>query len=268
EHELLVRPFAVPDSQCLPALDELTRNPAMLLFHQRAWAVRSDFSLTAANAATVAAICRRVDGLPLALELAVARVKLLAPATLLARLEQPLPLLTGGARDLPERHRTLRGSIAWSYDLLTHMEKALFRRLSVFVGGCTVAAVASMCRAGDDRGGSLLDWLASLLDKNLLVQLQTAGGEDEPRFGMLETVREYGLECLAAVGELRRSRERHAAYFQAMAKTAEQARTGPQGHLLLARLDLEQDNLRAAREFERGAGLGDDSDLRLTPIRS
>src|SRR6185437_2684903 len=96
EHELLVRPFAVPDSQCLPALDELTRNPAMLLFHQRAWAVRSDFSLTAANAATVAAICRRVDGLPLALELAVARVKLLAPATLLARLEQPLPLLTGG----------------------------------------------------------------------------------------------------------------------------------------------------------------------------
>jgi len=269
EHELLVRPFAVPDADRLPTLDEGARNPAIALFLQRARAVRSDFSLTAANAATVAAICRRVDGLPLALELAAAWVKFLPPAALLARLEQPLPLLTGGARDLPERHQTLRGTVAWSYDLLSHREKALFRRLAVFVGGCTVAAVESMCRAGDGMGEALLGWLASLLDKNLLVQLQTTSGEeDEPRFGMLETVRDFGLECLAAVGELRRSRERHAAYFQAMAKTAEHALTGPQGHLVLARLDREQDNLRAAREFERGVGLDDDFELRLAAIRS
>lgn len=267
EHELVVRPFAVPDTQRLPDLDELARNPAVALFLQRARAVRSDFSLTSANAMTVAAICRRVDGLPLALELAAAWVKLLSPAALLARLEQPLPLLTGGARDLPERHQTLRGTVAWSYDLLSHREKALFRRLAVFVGGCTVTAVKAMCRAGDERGEPFLDWVASLLDKSLLVQLQTAGGdEDEPRFGMLDTVREFGLECLAAVGELRRSRERHAVYFQAMAKMAEQALTDPHGHLLLAKLDLEHDNLRAAREFERRAGLEDETELWLAAI--
>ncbi|MGH2345958.1 MAG: ATP-binding protein [Chloroflexota bacterium] len=208
EHELPVLPLAVPDPRQVLSLSDLARNPSVALFVRRVRAVRPNFALTAANAATLAAICRRVDGLPLALELAAARMKILSPTALLALLDQRLPVLTGGPQDVPERQQTLRSTFAWSYDLLSVREKALFRRLAVFVGGCTMAAVQSVCRAGDDAGGTLLDWIAALLDKNLLLQLTPGGADedDEARFGMLETIREYGIECLAAVGELGRSR--------------------------------------------------------------
>src|SRR5947209_11884285 len=202
-----VPPLALPDPAHLPDLEHLVQLPAVALFVERAREARPDFALTSENAATIVELCQRLDGLPLALELAAAVLSLLSPAALLARLERRLPLPSRGARDLPERQQTLRNTIAWSYDLLEEGEQQLFRRLSVFAGGFTLEAVQAVCvfeaietsspAQADD--GAVLEQLAHLLDKSLVQAQQGTGGE--PRFTLLETIREYATEQLAASGE-------------------------------------------------------------------
>ena len=189
---------------------------SIALFVQRAAAGKPDFALTPKNAGAVVAICRRLDGLPLAIELAAARVKILPPADLLARLERRLELLTGGARDLPERQQTLRGAIKWSYDLLTPAEQTLFRRLSVFAGGCTLEGAEAVCDACEDLGVDVLDGVASLVDNSLLVQRASEDGE--PRFVMLETFREYGRERLLERDEISATERARAAYMLVIAE--------------------------------------------------
>jgi tetratricopeptide (TPR) repeat protein len=230
------------------------------LFVQRAQAAKADFALDAANAVAVAAICRRLDGLPLAIELAAARAKLLPPAALLTRLERRLPLLTDGPRDAPERQQTLRGTLAWSYDLLHAGERALFRRLGVFAGGCTLEAVEAVCRVGGELEGDVLEWLGSLVDRSLLLQ---TGVGDELRFEMLETVREYGLEQLEAAGETAALQDRHLTWCLALAERAEPLLRGPGQIAWLKRLEEEHDNLRAALAWCLGEGQADDRALRL-----
>jgi predicted ATPase/class 3 adenylate cyclase len=205
EHEFPVPPLALPDPRHLPAVDALSQYAAVALFIQRAPAVKPDFRVDNTNAPAVAEICVRLDGLPLAIELAAARIKLLPPQAILARLGHRLELLRGGARDMPDRHQTLRQAIAWSYDLLEMGEQALFRRLAVFARGCMLEAAEAVClavhdpAAGPRQGLEVLDGVASLLDKSLLRQQEHTSGE--PRLRMLETIREYGLECLTASGE-------------------------------------------------------------------
>ncbi len=249
EHEFVVQPLTAPDPAHSTSPDALMAYPAVELFMRHAQAARPDLVLTAANGPDIAAICRRLDGLPLAIELAASRVKLLPPATLLARLDKRLPLLTGGPRDLPERQQTLRGAIAWSYDLLHAGEQALFRRLAVFAGGCTVEAVQAVCDAPGDLRIDVFDWLASLVDKSLLrrhVVTTIAVEDDDPRFGMLGTIREYGLERLAESGEIGVVRHQHALYYTALAEGATQALTGAAQSARLEQLEREHDNLRAA----------------------
>ena len=198
EQEFPVPPLPLPSPGALFSPSTLTAYPSVALFVQRAAAVRPDFALTPANAGAVVEICRRLDGLPLAIELAAARIKILPPGELLARIERPLELLTGGARDLPERQQTLRQTIKWSYDLLTPSEQKLFRRLSVFAGGCTLEAAEAVCDAVEDLGVAVLDGVSSLVDNSLLVQRVSEDGT--PRFVLLETFREYGREQLLELG--------------------------------------------------------------------
>ena len=165
EREVAVTPLSLPDPDRLPPLVELARVPAVALFVERARAARADFALTTGNARRLPAICQRLDGLPLAIELAAARVKVLPPPALLARLEQRLPLLTGGGRDLPARQRTMRDAIAWSYDLLPPAEQALFRRLAVFAGGCTLAAAEAV--AGPEEAPAVFDGVGALVEQGL-----------------------------------------------------------------------------------------------------
>ena len=172
EHEFPVPPLALPDPKSLPPLDALSRLPAIALFVERARAVKHDFALTNENASAVAAVCARLDGLPLAIELAAARIKLLSPSAMLARLESCLNLLTGGARDLPTRQQTLRGTVDWSYGLLNPAEQTLFRRISVFLGGCTLEAVEAVCDTAGDLGLDVLDGMASMVDKSLAQQVE------------------------------------------------------------------------------------------------
>jgi non-specific serine/threonine protein kinase len=242
EREFAVEPLTLPDAQQLPQLSALAQVAAVRLFLARAQDVKADFTFTSENAPAIAEICHRLDGLPLALELAAARIKILSPAALLARLDRRLPLLTGGARDLPERQQTLRDTIAWSYDLLTQEEQALFRRLAVFVGDWMLDAAEAV--AGD-LGGTVLDGVSSLVEKSLVQAAQ--GTEGEPRFGMLETVREFGREQLEASGEGDATRDRLAAWCLALVEQFEPALWGgniaPTG---VARLEEELPNLRAA----------------------
>src|SRR6266849_3612145 len=183
EHEFPVPPLALPDPNHLPDLAAFSHYAAVALFIQRAQAVKPDFQITNANASAIAEICVRLDGLPLAIELAAARVKLLPPQALLARMGQRLAVLTGTSRDVPTRQRTLRNTIAWSYNLLDAAEQRLFRRLSVFVGGCTLQAVEAICSDLPEGSFSVLDSVASLLDKSLLLQVAQEG--EEPRLQML-----------------------------------------------------------------------------------
>lgn len=199
EHEFQVPPLHLPNLESLPPVSDLMHCASVALFTQRAMAVKSDFSLTDRNARAVAEICTRLDGLPLAIELAAARIKLLPPHAMLVRLESPFKLLTGGARDVPARQRTMRETIAWSYDLLERGEQSLFRRLSVFIGGFTLEAAEVVCNAVGEHEIDMHDGIASLVDKSLLQQTEQAAGE--PRFVMLETIREYGQECLKANDE-------------------------------------------------------------------
>ena len=264
EREFAVPPLALPDPTHLPELAVLWRYEAVALFIQRAQAVKLDFQVTRANARTIAEICVRLDGLPLAIELAAARVKLLPPQALLARLDQRLQVLASGARDAPARQQSLRNTIAWSYDLLNAEEQRLFRRLSVFVGGCTLEAVEAICSALDDGVVSVLADVASLIDKSLLQQTEQEG--EEPRLLMLETIREYGLECLSASREKDLTRQAHAEYFLALAEEAEPEFHGPQQAVWLERFEREHDNLRAVMWWllEQGeAGQGMEMALRL-----
>jgi len=239
-----VPPLLLPDLTQRPASTLLARNPAMALFVERAQAVMPDFRLAEQNAAAVAGICVRLEGLPLAIELAATRIKLLHPETLLARLEQRLSLLTDGARDLPPRHRTLRAAIAWSYELLDADEQILFARLGVFVGGCTLDAAAAVCNATSDLPVDVTGGIASLLDKSLLQQVEGVNGE--ARFTMLETIREYALERLAASGAEKIVREQHAAFYLALAEAASAEQHGPSRDMWFDRLELEHNNLRVA----------------------
>jgi predicted ATPase/DNA-binding CsgD family transcriptional regulator len=243
EHEFPLSPLAVPNLTQMPSPETLTQEAAVRLFVLRAQAIQPAFHVTPVNARAIAEICVQLDGLPLAIELAAARSKLLPPQALLKRLSHRLELLTGGAQDLPARQQTLRNTLLWSYDLLTEPEQRLFRWLSIFVGGCTLEAAEAVCQAGSDQASSVLEGTASLLDKNLVQQTEQEG--DEPRLVMLETLREFGWECLERQGELEAARRAHARYYLALAEQAEPHLLDPEQLLWLDRLERDLDNLRA-----------------------
>src|SRR5215207_98789 len=242
EQQVPVSPLTLPPAESMLPLSELARVPAIDLFVQRAQAIMPDFALTEENAPIIAAICQRLDGLPLAIVLAAARLRLLPPRALLDRLERSLPVLTGGPRDAPARQRTLRDAIAWSHDLLEGDEPTLFRRLAVFSGGWTFEAAEAV--VSHDGALDVFTGLTALADKSLVRPVATTG--PNPRFGMLETIREFGLDQLAAAGEVDNTRRRHAEYLvtfsEALSAELFQA-TEPE---LLERLAAEHDNIRAA----------------------
>jgi len=247
EHEFPVPPLALPDSRSMPSLQVLLQCPAVALFVQRAVAAKPDFELNRETGPAVAEICARLDGLPLAIELAAARVKVLSPSSMRTRLASRLQLLTGGARDLPQRQQTLRAAIDWSYDLLDVAEQKLFRRLSVFVGGCTLEGAEAVCNTKDDLDLDLLDAMASMVDKSLAQQVEQAKGES--RFAMLETIREYALEKLEASGEETLTKRAHAAYCLVLAEEEATEQIGAEGAEWLERFASEHDNFRAALEW-------------------
>jgi predicted ATPase/class 3 adenylate cyclase len=242
EQEYPVPPLALPDPRVLPPLERLTQYEAVRLFVERAKAVKLDFEVTNESAPAVAEICIRLDGLPLAIELAAARTKLLPPKALLMRLGNRLKLLKGGARNLPARQQTLRAAIDWSYELLTEEEKTLFGRLSVFSGGHTLEAAEPVCEPEGDL--DVLEVLGSLLEKSLLRQEEVVGGES--RFGMLETVHEYAGEKLEESGEAEEVKRRHAEYFLTLAEEANAKLRGPDQLEWLRRLETDHDNMRTA----------------------
>jgi len=244
EHVVAVAPLALPDATALVDLDILAAVPAVAFFLTCAREARSDFRLTEANAAAVAEICRRLDGLPLALQLAAARLTVLPPEALLARLERRLPLLTRGPRDLPERQQTLRAAIGWSYDMLGAAEQHLFRQLGVFVGGFTLEAVEALIAGGQDDLDPL-EAISTLVGQSV-VSIQPPD-EGSPRYRMLETIREFALERLAAAGEAPQARRRHAEFFRDLADRAEPMLLGTAGQRTsTAQLECAHDNMRAA----------------------
>src|SRR6266702_3433206 len=263
EQEFAVPPLAVPNPTHVPDLVALSQYEAVALFISRAQAVKPDFQVTHANALAVAVICAHLDGLPLAIELAAARVKLLPPQALLARLGKRLAVLTSRERDRPSRQQTLRNTIAWSYHLLDAEEQRLFRRLSVFAGGCTLQAIEAMCSTLGDQVEPVLDAVASLIDKSLLQQTEQEG--EEPRLVMLETIREYGLEVLTASGEMAITRQAHALYYVRLSEEAEPELAGPRQAMWLERLEREHDNLRAALQW--GLSPGEDGHRREMALR-
>jgi predicted ATPase/class 3 adenylate cyclase len=255
EQEYPVPPLQVPDAGGLPGdLATLGAVEAVRLFVERAVAASPRFALTGENAPAVAEICARLDGLPLAIELAATRTKVLTPDQILSRLRQSLSLLTSGARSLPERQRTLRGAIAWSYDLLDPVEQGLFARLSVFTGGWTLESAEAVCDPGE-LGLDILDGLASLVDKSLIRRVEPPGRPS--RFSMLETIREFGLERLEASGDLEPVRRRHAEHFLGLAEEAEPHLTAKDQGEWLDRCDTEHANIRAALRWAIDRGDAD-----------
>jgi predicted ATPase/class 3 adenylate cyclase len=244
EQEYPIPPLRLPAGEAMVDPATVAANEAVALFVQSAQAIRPDFALTIESAPAVAEICARLDGLPLAIELAAARVKILPPAALLGRLERRLPLLTEGARDAPDRQRTLRDTIAWSHDLLTPDERCLFRRLGVFVGGWSLEGAEAVTNLDGDL--EVLGGIASLVDKSL-VRLNESGAE--PRFGMLETIREFALEQLAAGEDETRLRDAHARFITDLARAFDAAMFTARWGLGRARLEPELPNLRAALEW-------------------
>ncbi|HXT35202.1 MAG TPA: tetratricopeptide repeat protein [Chloroflexota bacterium] len=257
EHEMPVEPLAVPDPQRLPPPEILARIPAVALFLERLEEQQASFDLNPTNAASVAAVCVRLEGLPLALELAAAQGRLFSPRVLLARLDRRLAALSGGPRDLPARQHTMGATIDWSYDLLNAGEQALFRRMAVFAGSSALEAIEAVCLASGLEG-DVAGWLSSLADQSLLRRIEAVDGE--PRFAMLETIREYGLERLTESGELETTRRAHARHFLALAEAAAPELTGPEQIVWLARMELDHENMRAALQWsirESGdSGLG------------
>lgn len=249
EQEYPLKPLALPDFERMVTVDEAAQSPAVRLFVERAHAASASFTLTLDNASAVAAICGRLDGLPLALELAAPRVKLLPPSALLERLHHTLPLLTAGGRDVPARQQTLRTALDWSYRLLSTQQQRLFARLSVFAG-CSLEAMEAVCSAEADL--DVLECATSLVEQSLV--RAEVGPEDEPRFGMLQTIREYAGAQLEASGEAEESRQRYAAYYLSLAEAAAPNLTGPEQAAWLERLDRDLDNLRAVLGWARERG--------------
>ncbi len=252
EREVPVPPLALPDPRSAgdPAAAEAVR-----LFVQRAQAARPGFALTDADARAVAEICRRLDGLPLAIELAAARCKILSPRELLARLDRRLDLLAGGPRDLPARQRTMRDAVAWSHDLLAADERALFRRLAVFAGGFGFDGAAAVAGAAGGLALGVFEGVAALVDHSLVRPADEADGPDgEPRFAMLETIRAYGLERLAESGEEGAIRDAHARHLLALATDARARFEGPERAAVRERVTREHDDLRAALGWAVGRG--------------
>jgi predicted ATPase/transcriptional regulator with XRE-family HTH domain len=252
EHVLALAPLALPAAGEPVALDAVARVPAIALFVERARAVRPDFALTSGNAADIVAICARLDGLPLAIELAAIRLRALTPAALVSLLSERLRVLTAGPHDAPERHRTLRAAIEWSHDLLSDDQQALFRRLAVFAGGCSLEAAAAV--ATDDDPFAALDGLEALVDQGLATRDDASA---VLRFGMLETVREYAQERLRSSEEAEAVAARHAAHLLGLAELAGQMLHGREPRVWLDRLEREQDNLRAALAWSLGEAGGD-----------
>ncbi len=246
ERRFPVPPLGLPDPRQLPALAELVGYPAVALFVERAQAVEPAFALTEENAADVATVCIALAGAPLAIELAAARAHHLTPQAMRRALGSHLQLLTGGARDLPARQQTIRGAIAWSYNLLGEAEQCLFRSLGVFVGGFTATALDGINADPPSAPVSTLDTLLSLTDKHLVQEDRPPAPLGGVRFGLLEAIREYALEQLATHGETAEIRRRHTAYYLALAEQAEAQLWGPQQARWLDRLEREHDNLRAA----------------------
>jgi predicted ATPase/DNA-binding CsgD family transcriptional regulator len=252
EHELPVQPLGLPppptvvQSVAEPEL-ELEKIPAIQLWCQRVGAIDPGWTLTPENANTVVEICRRLDGLPLAIELAAARMRVLPLAALLDRLRNRLSLLTEGPRDLPARQQTLRAAINWSYELLQPAEQTVFRRLAVFQSGSTFDAAVAVTALDDDRQESFETLLGALLDQHLLIRYDAVDGE--PRVGMLETIREFAQERLRASGELEQIRHAHAEYFAQLAETAKPVLNSGKRQVWLRRFDSEQANIRAALEY-------------------
>ena len=251
EHELAVAPLPLPAGAAASRLEDIAASAAVQLFVERAGSVRPGFALTQANAWDVGRICQRLDGLPLAIELAAARMRILSPDALATHLATPLALLTGGPRDAPSRQRTMRDTIAWSYDLLDPDDQRLFRRLAVFVGGFTLDAAIQVAGETADSGVAVLDAVASFVDRCLVVPV--AGGT-EPRLTMLETIREYALEQLVAAGEEDAARRAHARYFRDLAEQAEPALRGAGQPVWIARLEMELPNLRAVLDWSLADG--------------
>src|SRR6266487_2895498 len=247
EHEFAVPPLSMADPRHLPDVVALSQYEALALFIQRAQASRPEFQLTKANARAIAEICQHLDGLPLAIELAAARIKLLPPQALLARLTPRLTVLISRARDVPERQQSLRQTIEWSYQLLDAEQQRLFRRLTVFAGGCTLQAIEAISATLDGEAGRVFEGVASLLDQSLLQQTEQGG--EEARLVMLETIREYGLEVLEALGEMEKTRRAHAAYYLELAEEGEPELVIPGQAMWWKRLEREHDNLRAALQW-------------------
>ncbi|HXD12511.1 MAG TPA: DUF4062 domain-containing protein [Anaerolineales bacterium] len=251
EKELFVPPLAMPELKQLPDLQQLSQYPAVTLFIQRARDLKPDFNITAENASAVAEICYRLDGLPLAIELAAARIKLLTPQELLARLKYRFDILRAG-RDMPERQQTLRSAINWSYDLLDDSAKAVFRRLSVFVGGWTLEAAEAICGLGGGNGSQVIDAFEALIDNNLLTH--THDTDTISRFGMLDTIHEYAYELLEASGELEQVRLGHAQYYLDFVQRVEPLiRSAERVHWTM-RFNQEFDNIRYILEWNSSTG--------------
>jgi predicted ATPase len=268
EREFAVPPLPLPTPSS--SIDETAGSEAVGLFPERARAVRPGFALTPENTESVVEICRRLDGLPLAIELAASRAKILSPAALLARLDHRLQFLTGGQRDQPERHQTIRAATSWSYDLLSVQDQSLFRRLSIFAGGFSLEAAEAVCgpqTTDDSRRStgarsavdcrlssvdSVLDGIASLVDKSLV--RQTDGPDGDIRFGLLETIREFGLERLVAAGEEAALRQLHADSYLAVAEEAGSSFTATVQESRLARLQIEHPNFRQALAHHAASG--------------
>jgi predicted ATPase/class 3 adenylate cyclase len=252
EREYPVPPLALPDPDRPPALEALVQVEAVALFAERAAAVKPEFRVTAQNARTVAEITARLDGLPLAIELAASRVKILSPERLLERLEQRLPILSAQDRGVPERQRTLRQTIEWSYELLDEADRQMFARLAVFAGGADLEAVEAVANPKGELGLDSLDGLASLVDKNLLRRVDTSAGE--PRFAMLETIREYGLERLSDAGDESAIRRRHAEHWTEVGEQVSEALFGPKQQAATRRLGYDLDNFRSALSWVLESG--------------
>ena len=252
EQEYAVPPLGLPDLNRLPPLTAISQYESVALFIDRATAVRSDFAVTASNARAIAEICVRLDGLPLAIELAAARIKLLSPQAILERLVRSLPLLGAGPQDLPARQRTLRGTMDWSYELLDGAERRFFERVAVFAGGWTIEACEDVCNPRGELEIDTLDGLTSLADKSLI---HRAGGEDaEPRFGMLQVVREFAAERLEAGDDAEKIRRRHAMVILELVERAEPELIRTELRDWQRRMRREEDNVRAALRWAIATG--------------
>jgi predicted ATPase/class 3 adenylate cyclase len=255
EQEYPVPPLmTLPEGPVITA-ERVSQYEAVRLFIERAVAVKPEFTVTNANAPAIAQICARLDGLPLAIELAAARIKLLGPEQILVRLEQNLSLLSSTAQDLPERQRTLRGAVAWSHELLSRPEQTLFARMSIFRGGCTLESAETVC-GGEGLDGDVFDGVASLVDKSLLRSEEVGG---ETRLSMLETIREFARERLEEAGDFATLASRHARLYFGWASEAERNLMGPEQLHWLDRLSRDHDNLRAAYERSPQLGLLDEA---------